>query len=110
MVDKYDIKVAIRENLKKGLVFGIQARPAIGHILSFYGYSHEANIIMQVLSHSTRAYIINADGLPGFLVKADLMYFLHVADKQGKLEQAKKWQVLDFDQINEEMGDLQREE
>ena len=30
---------------------------------------------MQVLSHSTRAYIINADGLSGFSVKADLMPF-----------------------------------
>ena len=75
MVDKFDIIVPIKEELKKRLVFGIKARLAIGHILRFYDFIHKVNSIMQVLSHSTRAYIINADGLPGFLVKADLMPF-----------------------------------
>ena len=43
MVDKFDIIVAIKEEQKKRLVFGIRARLAIGHILSFCDYTHKLN-------------------------------------------------------------------
>ena len=61
--DQWDIKVTIKSDLKKTLVFGFRSRLPIGVVLSFVGYRHEVLPVMQVLSHSTRAYICNADGL-----------------------------------------------
>ena len=87
MEQKLDIKVPIKEELKKCMVFGVSARPAIGHILSYFGFSLEVLSLMQNLSHATRAYIVNAEGLPGFLVGVDILKFLREAD----LEEATKW-------------------
>ena len=58
---------------------------------------------MQNLSHSTRAYIINADGLPGFLISFELIEFLRDYDSKGMLDIARKWQVIDLDKIQEEL-------
>ena len=69
MSELLQILVPIREELKKNLIFGIEARPPIGIILGFYGFRYEVMELMKHLSHGTRAYIINADGLPGFLLK-----------------------------------------
>ena len=52
--------------------------------------------LMQCLSHGTRAYIINADGLPGFVLKFDIAGHLKQADEAGKLEHARKYQVIDL--------------
>ena len=68
MSDNLDIKVPIRENLKKALVFDIQARLPIGIVLRFAGFKNEMVPMLQSISHVTRAYIINADGLNGFLI------------------------------------------
>ena len=51
---------------------------------------------MQCLSHSTRAYIVNADALPGFVLEFEIMPFLRKADKAGQLEHARKYQVIDL--------------
>ena len=69
MCEKFDIKVDIGEDLMKTLVFGINARPPIGLILGFSGYSHEVMPLMQTLSHTTRAFTCNADGLPNFVMR-----------------------------------------
>ena len=69
MSEYYDTKVPIRDELKKELIFGIKARPPIGIVLGFYGFRYDVMELMKHLSHGTRAYIINADGLPGFLLK-----------------------------------------
>ena len=63
---KIVVKVPIKEELKRGLIFGLKARPPIGIILSFLGYSYEVFELMQTLSHRTRAFIFNAQGLNGF--------------------------------------------
>ena len=76
MVEDFDIKVQIREELKKGLIFGLQARLPIGIILGFTGFRYEVYQIMQTLSHSTRAYIVNANGLNGFLKRMCFIYIL----------------------------------
>ena len=40
MDEHLDIQVAIRENLRKGLIFGLKARLPIAVILKFSGYQH----------------------------------------------------------------------
>ena len=52
--------------------------------------------LMQCLSHGTRAYIVNADGLPGFVAEFEIMPFLRKADRAGQLEHARKYQVIDL--------------
>ena len=69
MAHNFDINVPIKEELKKGLIFGIHARPPLGVINGYVGYHHEVISLSQTLSHSTRAFISNAECLPGFLVK-----------------------------------------
>ena len=76
MSKKFDIKIPIKKKLKKGLIFGIRARPPIGILLSFLGFCDEVMPILQVLSHSTRAFIINANGLPGFIVQRGIINIL----------------------------------
>ena len=73
----------------------MHARPTIGIIFGFVGHSHEAMPLMQTLSHGTRAYNVNADGLPGFVKNFDfknfdIIEFLEEVDKAGKLDHAKK--------------------
>ena len=40
MCESFDIKVHIKEQLKDGLIFGLEARPAIATMLGFLGYRH----------------------------------------------------------------------
>jgi hypothetical protein len=91
-----DVKVQIKWELKRNLIFGIQSRPAIGMILSFFGFSHEVFELMQTLSHSTRAFIYNAERLNGFLVKLDICQILHDAYESGELKQAIKHQYFNL--------------
>ena len=67
MANTWDIKVPIKQNLLKSLILGLNSRLAIGVVLSYLDYSSEVIETLQVLSHSTRAYIYNAGGLKGFL-------------------------------------------
>ena len=68
--DGWDIKLRIRFRHMRDMPFKkLQARTVTATILSFIDYSHNVIPILQVLSHVARAYIWNADGLPGFLVK-----------------------------------------
>ena len=101
--DYIDVKVPIKEELKKNLIFGIQSRPAIGMILSFFGYSYEVFELMQTLSHSTRAFIFNAERLNGFLVKLDIFQILHDAYESGELEQAEKHQSFNLKCVQTEL-------
>ena len=52
--------------------------------------------MMQSLSHSTRAYIINANGLQGFVLKFEIIKALEREKKSGFLKQAKNAQVIDL--------------
>ena len=101
LVEPQDVKVQIKEDLKKCLILNLRSRLAIGVVLGFVGWRHEVIPILQTLSHSTRAYIINANGLTGFLLSMNLIRFLQEADQDGKLESAKKYQVIDFQKIIE---------
>ena len=59
---------------------------------------------MRCLSHGTRAYIINADGLPGFVIKFEIMRALRIADESGQLEHARKFQVIDLNAIESKLA------
>ena len=91
MREAFDIRVTIRDNLKKGLVFGLQARLPIGLILGFFGFRHEVLSLMQTLSHSSRAYILNAKGLKGFVPQEPIIKILMDADEKGLLDHTRKW-------------------
>ena len=61
--DKFDIKVPIKESKKKTLILGFRARLPIGVFCGYLGSRHEVIPLLQILSHETRAFIWNADGL-----------------------------------------------
>ena len=83
----------IREDLLRVLPFeGIQSRHATAVILSFVGYLHQVPGILQKLSHKTRAYIVNADGLKGFLVKlGKVLQIIKAAEKSGEIDEVLMW-------------------
>ena len=91
MSDSFDIVVPIRDELKKSLIFELKARPPIALILGFSNLRHQVMPLMQTISHSTWAYITNANGLPGFVISFDIMKHLKEADEAGELEHARKW-------------------
>ena len=41
MRETFDIKIAIREELKAGLIFGLKARLPIALIIAYCGYAQE---------------------------------------------------------------------
>ena len=78
----------------KSLIFGLQARLPIAIILSYTGYRHDVILILQKLSHSTRAYIWNADGLEAFIKSFDIIAFLKDSEEEGLLEEVTRWQLV----------------
>ena len=58
-------------------------------MLSYVGYRHEVLPLLQIMSHKTRAYAINAEGLRGFLIEMDVMKILREMDAKGLLELAR---------------------
>ena len=46
MVESFNIKVEIKDDLKKGLIMGIGARPPIGLIFAMLGFRHEVMPVM----------------------------------------------------------------
>ena len=65
--DSWTIKVPLKESLKKGLIFGLQSRLPVGLILGFLDYTNHVVPLLQIISHGTRAYIWNENGLLGFV-------------------------------------------
>ena len=64
MVEHWDIIISIVDAYKKRLPFkGLASRVPVAVIFSYFGYKEEALSLMQVVSHSSRAYIYNAGGL-----------------------------------------------
>ena len=103
MSQNIDVKVPIKEDLKKGLIFGLEARLPIGVILGFSGFTHEALPLMQNMSNATRAYIYNADLLPGFIQKFEIIKLIKVADRGGQLQNVKEWLNIDIDKLTVEL-------
>ena len=60
----------IKNELRKVLPLHpkLQSRNPTATILAYVEYRNEILVLMQVLCHSTRAFIRNAGGLKGFLI------------------------------------------
>ena len=76
MSEKFEHKVDIKNELRKVLIFGFESKLSIANVLMFFGYDVQVMSMMQKLSHSTRAFIYNANYLPGFLVHFNIVKYL----------------------------------
>ena len=56
-----------------------------------------------MLSHATRAYIWNADGLKGFVKTLDIIAVLSEADKYLEPESVLRWLEFDLEEIQKEI-------
>ena len=54
----------------------LKSRLGIATVLSYFGGKDEVHGLMRVMSHKTRAYIKNAEGLKGFLVTSGITHLL----------------------------------
>ena len=97
----FDVIIPIREELKKVLIFGFKSRLVIAKLLSFIGWRQQVLPLMQTISHGTRAYIVNAEGLPGFVPELNFMQFLKDAEKKGHLEQVRKLQEINLKNLRQ---------
>ena len=68
--ETWDTKVAIKEDKRHGQAFNpsLPSNHTTAVVLSFFGLKNEVCRMLQTLSHQARAYIVNQNGLPGFLV------------------------------------------
>ena len=112
--DSFDIRTDVKEEMKKGLILGLKARLPIAVIFTYVGYRHEVVPLLQVLSHQTRAYIWNADGLKGFVEvflwnknclekrfinASQIMPILRLAEKQGRFDKVTQHQEVSLDDV-----------
>ena len=91
MSEPFNTEVPIKDELRKNLIFGLEARPPIGIILGLANDRSQVMPLLQKISHGTRAFMVNADGLPGFMLEFDIIQYLKQANAAGKLENAKKF-------------------
>ena len=93
----FDVKLELRKELRHLLPFPyILSRLPTALILQFYGLRSEVCQILQVLSHTSRAYIVNEDGLKGFIKPFNLNLWLCKQNSENKLEQILGQQNLNF--------------
>ena len=86
-----EFNVSIKDVYSKVIPFGkLQARLPVAVIFSFYAYRNKVCRLMQILSHSTRAYFTKANRLRGFLIDPSIDRILRDAQTEGKLEEVTK--------------------
>ena len=61
---------------------------------------------MQRLSHGTRAYIWNENGLQGFVKILDITAILSAAETSGSLATATEWQFVDMKNLLKCLNDF----
>ena len=68
-IENFNIIVKIKDNLqKRPFIPGLQSINITAIILSYYGRKYTSCRLFQLLTHSSRAFIVSQKGLPGFLV------------------------------------------
>ena len=66
-----DVTVDIRNQYRKRCMpFSLKSRNGIAIVFSFYGDGEDFADFMQNASHKTRAFYVNSEGNPGFLVRS----------------------------------------
>lgn len=80
----------------------IPSRHAMAVVLSYFGYFEDVIDLMQVLSHSTRAYIVNANYLRGFLIGSKILFLI-----RKHFEVCSKWQLIDLENIRNQLKHYQ---
>ena len=93
--------VNIKDKYKKDLPLnGIRSRLATALVLGYLGHREKVIILMQHISHRTRAYIQNANFLHGFLVKGSIVVsILELANDSGELDAVTRRHVVDLEKI-----------
>ena len=83
---------------------GIESRVAMATIWACVDYKYEVIEILQKLSHSSRAYLWNANALPGFLViKPDIIGILKRAHADGTIQEIETWHKINIDHLIAEL-------
>ena len=83
-------KVKIRDEYLKVLpIDTIHSRAATATIFAFFEFKLVAIVLLQRLSHRSRAYLKNADGLNGFLIHPPV--YEAIID----LTEPSRWQIID---------------
>ena len=77
--------------MKKELVFGFTAWLPIAIVLGYIGYRQEVIPLMQVFSHTTRAYIWNSNAEQGFVKRLDILESVTEACKKNQLSKIVTW-------------------
>ena len=102
--DSKDIRVEIKADQLSSLPFkDLQSRVCTATILQYTGYQQQIILLLQKLSHKSRAYIFNANGLQGFLIKEDYLSVLKSAHADGLWERVTRWHRADFSFIQKEL-------
>ena len=90
----------IKEELMKVLPFkGIQSRHVIAVMLSYYDHAEKVYVVMRKMSHQSRAYIVNAGGLKGFLIREPVMWALLSAEEEDSINLISAWQCVNMETL-----------
>ena len=85
---KWDIKVPIKQNMRHGQAFNpvIQSNHATALILSYVDFKDEVCSLLQSINHQSRAFIVNSNGLPGFLLLSwkPIVVKLPISERQNE--------------------------
>ena len=87
------VRVGIRDEYYKLLPLGnLQARVGVATVLSYYGTNERVYYLLQRTTHKTRAYIINAVGLKGFLVPPPSVSEILYSVKKSESDKKHEWE------------------
>ena len=101
--DEWDICLEIKKNKSKGFTLKLQAR-IFAIVFSYMDYRYRVISLLQVLSHGTRAYVWNLDGLKGYVKKIEIMTELQLLESRGELANITKYQSVNLKKLRTQLG------